>query len=636
MATTPSITIEQFLAECHNVSIINASFGPDTPMTTGQYYSLVELGQLLSYHPNVPEGFAITICGYRCHRLHRVCEDLVAYHEFHDLTPAGMLRTVRVQGVYTAARVPLLRVRGVTFVVESYGESFYALSAARKRLLQQGIEPNPGPLQPCPYAGKEVSERNGIVNPGPYGRNNRITVRCPLCFCVVYQSGATGNIHMLSPVCHTMKPTYIPVQLKLTRSQDDLEAMGLATAPLPPPVPLAPARPPPPVPAPDAPRAPVHPAPEVPGQAPAAPPLPLVPPSPLYSDSRPPRTVLVGDDSGDKFVPRDDDVVKKSSRRVLDGRRLENEEASAFARSLGYELVSNEVKRVQYMGEQRPVTNRNVKEVRQDFVVQRMVMTTNTCSRTLLAIFAAVWCVQMMYYFAYLCPRRVFGLLWPLIPGITAASFIINCTKKSPLVIKLQLLIMTATLRFSMPIVIDGVLMLYTYSPILPFVLEILDCFIGRVIPTKLLPRSKNWHIKLFGVVFPCTRRCCVWFGLWLLSHGLPHPLAMLCVSLCTLVSSPIKAKYLLKLGDLFFPGSTKTFVFCPHMVTCCMAEYSNGTDAEALASNTRSKLLRLACLPVPDRVAAALLAGSEEVVKYLVPKEPFFEDVETAAWSPL
>jgi hypothetical protein len=63
----------------------------------------------------------------------------------------------------------------------------------------------------------------------------------------------------------------------------------------------------------------------------------------------------------------------------------------------------------------------------------------------------------------------------------------------------------------------------------------------------------------------------------------------------------------------------------CPHMVTCCLAEYANGADAVSVRANTRTKLMRLATLPIPDRYLFDIVSGSEAVIIYLSPREAFF-----------
>jgi hypothetical protein len=99
-------------------------------------------------------------------------------------------------------------------------------------------------------------------------------------------------------------------------------------------------------------------------------------------------------------------------------------------------------------------------------------------------------------------------------------------------------------------------------------------------------------------------------------------------------------------LGTLLFPSASiaqlllssfmfdrrRTISWCPHMISAVMEEFEAGTSAEVVRSNTRLKLNRLATLPVPDVAAVALKSGSEQVVYFLVPREPFFEDGATYA----
>jgi hypothetical protein len=77
---------------------------------------------------------------------------------------------------------------------------------------------------------------------------------------------------------------------------------------------------------------------------------------------------------------------------------------------------------------------------------------------------------------------------------------------------------------------------------------------------------------------------------------------------------------------EALFPDSQKVVWCVPHAVSCALAEYSNGADATAISTTVRSKLLRLACLPLPDIAHTALISGTEEVVMFFAQSQPFFE----------
>lgn len=68
-----------------------------------------------------------------------------------------------------------------------------------------------------------------------------------------------------------------------------------------------------------------------------------------------------------------------------------------------------------------------------------------------------------------------------------------------------------------------------------------------------------------------------------------------------------------------------KCIDYCPHMVSCALAEYSNGTSMEVARTNARLKLNRLACLPIEDRVHHPVIAGSEEVLMTALETYHFF-----------
>lgn len=71
--------------------------------------------------------------------------------------------------------------------------------------------------------------------------------------------------------------------------------------------------------------------------------------------------------------------------------------------------------------------------------------------------------------------------------------------------------------------------------------------------------------------------------------------------------------------------GRQKVLCYCPHMVSCALAEYSNGTSMEVARTNARLKMNRLACLPLEDAVHHQVMAGSEEVLMAALETYHFF-----------
>lgn len=69
-----------------------------------------------------------------------------------------------------------------------------------------------------------------------------------------------------------------------------------------------------------------------------------------------------------------------------------------------------------------------------------------------------------------------------------------------------------------------------------------------------------------------------------------------------------------------------ETVLVCPHMVACALSEFANGTGKAAAKESARLKLMRLACLPIPDQIRSQVTSGSEELVLFLVERNHFFE----------
>lgn len=67
------------------------------------------------------------------------------------------------------------------------------------------------------------------------------------------------------------------------------------------------------------------------------------------------------------------------------------------------------------------------------------------------------------------------------------------------------------------------------------------------------------------------------------------------------------------------------TVVYCPHAVSCVVREYDEAVGEDVLVSTVGKRLSRLSTLPIPDRLAVNVTAGSRRVVEYLVKRQPFF-----------
>lgn len=384
------------------------------------------------------------------------------------------------------------------------------LSLVRLLLVMAGVEPNPGPV-PCQYRGQSLpvgSLNYRIIVSG--GTKHR-TWRCSACNVEVVRCG----MHARAPVSG-LHPDRGCVA-EATQVHPDVAGMGLASLVTPAPSPITPSPPP-------SSPSPVVVEPAVPQviQPVRSQPVPVVPKEtakPIPVPRPPPRN----SNSVSDTVLFDEPLTRLNSTRVLDGRRVVEDEMVALAQSMDWpEEVEIENRRVVFDGEQRLATNRNVNMICQDFVVQHIVFTGHEENANWLA-----W--------AFVLGVVVLGL------GVCYCSF----------------------------------------DPVL----------------SDSLPAGST---------------------LLTLAAGL---LPLLIYSLC----------------HLFDSVSVKKHVWsCPHMVSCALSEFANGTSAEAVASSVRLKLLRLAALPVPDTMAVALLNGSELVVKHLCEGSPFFEEGGAFCTSPL
>lgn len=71
---------------------------------------------------------------------------------------------------------------------------------------------------------------------------------------------------------------------------------------------------------------------------------------------------------------------------------------------------------------------------------------------------------------------------------------------------------------------------------------------------------------------------------------------------------------------------------FAPHLVTSVVSEFARGTNLEAMSSTIRAKFLRLATFPLPDEMYMTIIAGSEAVVLEWAQSQTFFTERVVAA----
>lgn len=319
------------------------------------------------------------------------------------------------------------------------------------------------------------------------------------------------------------------------------------------------------------------------------------------------------------------------SGELLDGRRLTGPEAAdMIERKFGGFRVAVENVKYEYRAERRAVTNRNVKETKQDFVVQRISFHLRTYGWfTLLALTLPCWFAGIAHALRgelIVCPFETVLtlagvgelmmclLLWTLRRAPESKNRVVRYLPRVLLVLYGQALAHFIAYQTVVTVFAVTVLVCATFYLGLHFMSSIRR---GRAVMV-LVP-----VIALFTVAFP-----------WIVAaHYVADFLFRLAFALVEL--------YGLENAELFLCSwlyrlTKRDLIVCPHMVTCVMADYAAGTSAEVVAANTRSKLMRLATLPIPDVAYQQLMAGSELAIYHLVQKEPFFAEGAIHLGSPL
>ncbi len=364
------------------------------------------------------------------------------------------------------------------------------------------------------------------------------------------------------------------------------------------------------------------------------------PPVPVPRDSIPPRYQT----SPPGPIVNKVKVAELDSDFVLDGRRLTEADAKSFCQWKGIDFLSLETRRLNYSGEQRIATNRNVAELRQDVVVQT-IKSTSLMPR-MVPVLALCLCITWpIFVYLHDVSKETALLVTTHVP---AAAFLLNISATRlaiPPTLFLGLCMMCGVIvrcrsRTSLAIAQRAAMMLlFALSPPLGGCAQIaLHC-------VPFLPHILFWwanskwgeSFQLGGATWHPTRTPFIWLGLIVLGCVLPHELRLLVKLLIVLHFGPKSRDIVYQsLTELLFPDNVKVLWYVPHAASCAISEYSNGTGAEVVVSTCRGKLLRLACLPLPDVMHSALVSGTEEVAKYLVSKEPFFEAGATFATVPL
>lgn len=82
---------------------------------------------------------------------------------------------------------------------------------------------------------------------------------------------------------------------------------------------------------------------------------------------------------------------------------------------------------------------------------------------------------------------------------------------------------------------------------------------------------------------------------------------------------------------SLLFTLQRKSIWFVPHLVSCVVADFDRGLNLTVIRTNMRSKFRRISSFPLPDEIHLRVIAGSEQVVEYLLKNDQFFTQAAVA-----
>lgn len=339
--------------------------------------------------------------------------------------------------------------------------------------------------------------------------------------------------------------------------------------------------------------------------SPPGPTGPVKPPGPSNPPPGGPPSPPPGEPKEPKPVPgvaalRDD---------LLDGRRLWQDPSSGhtegqdFATFVGAKFVGMTDARLPYLRESRPAIHRNVRETAQDMAIQIMNVSELLHRWVIISVVAGLGlfaCVMMWQLVTTLNVVRFLGVVSTLVAGVWSHDRDASYQR-----------------IFAVVALSAGVALSWGVPPTVGLMATYLAMCLGAMAGMWQIHRSRR-EVVLRSALLLCS--VAFFQALMILSRAdrLLGPLVFTAG-----VSGGLMLVVRLSLRAM--PRRMRRIMWCPHAVTSCMLEYSNGTSAEVVKANTRLKLQRLATLPVPDKIAVDLMAGTEQVIYFLVPKEPFF-----------
>jgi hypothetical protein len=484
-------------------------------------------------------------------------------------------------------------------------------------LIMGGVEENPGPLHSYMEATKSVNAYvtgpractydDQVIKPFRFGKE----FRCGNCHVML--AGPVRQLHPKWVGTNDVPVTdaslvevmigVVPAQCAAVAAETDAVAQAAPSAPPCPTEAAAPASVPPPV----------------------APTLTTVPPTPGTPGPAP-------------VEPAPTKPVPKSPKQ-LDGRRLTQEEAEEFSAVYGGRKAALRTIRVDYDQDSRLVTNRSVKETQAAFVMQEIMFTVAqpglaAIMGLLLAVTFVVSGIAGAYVYSYA----------PLVVLTAFTLFMMFSVEASRRLLKNKGGKTAQTVQAFRLLALVGVV---------DAALWLVSCQVWACVYAVLCVGACIRVVRRYGIVEPCCRwldrslrghrhkvyrtfaavmvalslggiAIVPFFEFFLSVSQTPYPYFVMRV-----IFGGVLAWSLTRFDEwmlaLLFPDHMRIIKWCPHMISCVIAEYEAGTNAEAVRTNTRCKLLRLATLPIPDTLAMELTNGSEQVIYFLMPRMPFF-----------
>lgn len=357
-----------------------------------------------------------------------------------------------------------------------------------------------------------------------------------------------------------------------------------------------------------------------PPSAPPAPAAGAIPPTTLPPATNPPPPGPPGGGPPATNPPVPSPLVKG---QVLQGRAIQAGEVDDLVDYLGGVRGTGVLTdmRFEHRNERRPVNWRAVRITDSDFDVQKLeYQTVNMFWITVVVLASALFLTLGLgagLYFGYADVGLTLGV--GAIAGMMGLSTVVHrlTRRRGKAIAAVAYLSLVVLLEFARPFP-DWLASLLAMSAVIG-----LYAYTVRAYGNRLT----DWEQRFGGVNPALLLLVPVSFGC-VAALVLSHTILALCVSW-------LFYKLLIALRVLLFPNSKRTVVWCPHMVTNVLLDYSEGTSAEVVRTNTRMKLSRLATLPVPDYMASQLTAGSEQVIYFLAERETFFEAGAAFALQP-